>query len=438
MTERQRKVLIVSPRFPPVNSADQHRVRTSLPFYREFGWVPTVLALTPESSDGVRDPDLEKTLPPDVRVIRAKAIPEQVTRLFGFGHVDLRCLPALYRAGTRLLRKERFDLVYFSTTVFNSYVLGRLWKRRFGCRIVFDFQDPWFEENTGIYNRGNAPGGWLKYSLSQRISRRLERFAMRAADSVVSVSPAYSAMLCQRYEWLTPEMFTVIPFGAALNDFEVADAMESRQSAFSGSDGLRHVVYVGRGGPDMLPALTALFSQLALTREEHPELMEGLRFHFVGTNYSPTNRTFKVVEPEAIRWGVGDIVFEEPTRVPFFEAIALMRDSDALLLVGSSQSGYTPSKFLTYVQARKPILALLHRESVAFGLAKRVPWVRLVPLRSGIPSPDGALEMEAGLLWLTSVGEVSEEEESPLSDYSAQALTKAQCEVLDRAMGPRS
>ena len=35
-----RRVLIVSPSFPPISAADLHRVRMSLPYYREFGWEP--------------------------------------------------------------------------------------------------------------------------------------------------------------------------------------------------------------------------------------------------------------------------------------------------------------------------------------------------------------------------------------------------------------
>src|ERR1700721_1071767 len=99
-----REVLIVSPRFPPINAADVHRVRTSLAYYRRFGWL------------------------------------------------SYRSLLPLYRAGSRLFRERRYDVVFFSTTVFMSFVLGRLWKRRFGCKIVYDFQDPWYSDPP-IYTR---------------------------------------------------------------------------------------------------------------------------------------------------------------------------------------------------------------------------------------------------------------------------------------------
>jgi len=40
-----KRVLIVSPNFPPINAPDMQRVRMSLPFYRDNGWEPVVLAV---------------------------------------------------------------------------------------------------------------------------------------------------------------------------------------------------------------------------------------------------------------------------------------------------------------------------------------------------------------------------------------------------------
>src|SRR5262245_28838150 len=124
------KILIVSPRFPPKNSADLHRVRTSLPYYRRFGWDPTVLCLTPASCDGVEDPMLAESLPKDIKVVRAAAWSEEKCRRFGFGHLDYRCLIPLYRTGCELLGQDHYDVVFFSTTAFLTFLLGPIWKRR--------------------------------------------------------------------------------------------------------------------------------------------------------------------------------------------------------------------------------------------------------------------------------------------------------------------
>src|SRR5438034_1220280 len=116
----------------------------SLPYFGEFGWEPTILCVTPDTSDSIYDPMIERSVPGDIRVLRVRAWSEQKCRRLGFGHLDYRCLIPLYRAGSRLLAQEKFDLIFFSTTVFTTFVLARPWKRRFHCPIVFDFQDPWY------------------------------------------------------------------------------------------------------------------------------------------------------------------------------------------------------------------------------------------------------------------------------------------------------
>ncbi|MGA7725971.1 MAG: hypothetical protein WCA95_11885, partial [Opitutaceae bacterium] len=64
-----KKVLIVSPHFPPINAPDMQRVRMSLPYYRAHGWEPVVLAVGKDWQLGVTEPNLLSTVPSDVRVV---------------------------------------------------------------------------------------------------------------------------------------------------------------------------------------------------------------------------------------------------------------------------------------------------------------------------------------------------------------------------------
>ena len=64
-----RTVLIVSPHFPPINAPDHQRVRMALPYFREFGWEPVVLAVAAEFSESSRDETLMATLPDDVEIL---------------------------------------------------------------------------------------------------------------------------------------------------------------------------------------------------------------------------------------------------------------------------------------------------------------------------------------------------------------------------------
>src|SRR5688572_22444428 len=105
-----KKVLIVSPHFPPINAPDMQRVRLALPFLRASGWEPTVLAVAPEMVEGgVRDGWLEATYPAEVRVIRVSGIDPAKTRWVGIGNLWWRCGRAVREAGERLLAADEFD-----------------------------------------------------------------------------------------------------------------------------------------------------------------------------------------------------------------------------------------------------------------------------------------------------------------------------------------
>jgi len=70
-----KKVLIVSPHFAPTNAPDMQRARLALPYFKELGWEPVVLAVAPEFIEGgVLEPLLESTYPADTRIIRVKGI----------------------------------------------------------------------------------------------------------------------------------------------------------------------------------------------------------------------------------------------------------------------------------------------------------------------------------------------------------------------------
>jgi hypothetical protein len=63
-----KKVLIISPYFPPTNAADMQRVRMSLPFFKEFGWEAEVATVDTRHSYLGKDELLLQSLPGDVKI----------------------------------------------------------------------------------------------------------------------------------------------------------------------------------------------------------------------------------------------------------------------------------------------------------------------------------------------------------------------------------
>jgi hypothetical protein len=431
-----KRVLIVSPHFPPINAPDMQRVRMSLPYYREHGWEPVVLAVGERWQDAVSEPELAATLPSDVRIEYVRAIPPRLARRFGIGNLGLRSWPYLFRRGRQLLAREKFDLVFFSNTQFVTFALALAWRRRFGVPYVIDLQDPW---RTDYYERPGSrrpPGGW-KYQFARLQARALEGPTILRASGVMSVSPSYLEDLQARYPGFAALPQDVIRFGASRQDLEWARRLPPSPHAFHRQPGEVHLLYTGASGPVMPHALTVLFTGLRQFRERNPELARRLRLHFIGTSYVAPGRGKPSVLPVAELCGVADVVDEVPHRVGHLEALRLQLDADALLLPGSSDLAYSPSKVYPYYLTGKPMLGLVFRDSVMERLLDELGCAYLVRFRLHEPKD----EAHAGLHKFfrqalagfppDSLPQRNDERFNQL--YLVDELTRRQCALFDRA-----
>jgi hypothetical protein len=356
-----RRLLIVSPHFPPVSTADMQRVRVLLPYFRENGWEAEVLAISPEGVAAPRDPGLVDTLPQDVPVRRVAALSLRWSRIPGFGTLGLRAVRALQREGDRLLKSGRFDLVYFSTTVFEVHILGPRWRHKFGTPFVIDYQDPWVNDYYRNHPNIVPPGGRVKYALADALHRWMEPRVLRACAGITAVSSEYPRQLARRYSWYSNARELVQAFPAPQRDFEVLSKVAPAPTLFDESDGRQHWVYVGRGGNDMAKALRAFFG--ALQGAAFASLRQNLMMHFIGTSYAAAGKGAKSIAPIAAEFGLASIVDEQPDRISYSQALSLLRRADALVVFGSDDPAYTASKIHPYLLARRPMLAVFHSQS---------------------------------------------------------------------------
>jgi len=417
------------------------RIRMSLPYYRANGWEPVVLTLEDRFQDGVREPELLETVPSDVRIIRIPAIRVSTARRFGLGNVGLRALPSLLKHGTRLLRSEKFDLIFFSNTQFVTFPLGRLWKSWFGVPYVIDIQDPW---RTDYYERKNSrdpPGGW-KYQFARLQAWLLEEWTYRRVNGVISVSPSYLDELGSRYNFFSSIPAEVIRFGASREDFVHVAKQELARPLFDRSHGEIHLLYTGASGPVMPHSLTVLFDGLRRYREKFPEKANLLRFHFVGTSYVAPGSGQPSVLPVAEACGVVDLVREIPHRIGHLEALRWQQQADVLLLPGSSDLAYSPSKLYPYFLTGRPILGLVFRNSVMENLLDELgcPFV--------IRFADHGLKDEAydrlAFIFDLAIAKFPPGSRPPRNEelfrekYLAEELTRRQCELFARAVSAAS
>jgi len=433
-----RKVLIVSPHFAPVNTADMHRVRLCLPWLRDHNWEPTVLSVAPESIEGaVIEPLLEKTYPNDIRIIRVRGISPKLTRPFGIGSLWLRCERALRKAGEGLLKQETFDLIFFSTTTFDSFSLGPRWLRQFGVPYVLDYHDPWIND---YYDRTNTPppGGPLKYAFSQWQAKRREPDAVLNAAQIVSVSSSYGPELCRRYPKLSPEKIHHLPFGASPKDIEVAQSYHPTPSLIPFGDGNLHFVYTGRVVAGMTHSLRIFFRAFTLYKRNYPSEAAHMRFHFIGTDYAPPPLGRQWVMPIAHAEQVADHVNEHCYRIPYFDALSYLCHADALVLIGSDELSYSASKIFPYLFAQQPFITITHQESLMLELTRQQGFTSSYGFteKANAESSDQAIIDKIYEEWFINEGykTLPKGNRAALEPYSANNMTHQLTDIFEKVI----
>ncbi len=366
-----RRLLFISPHFPPDSTAGTHRARLLAPRLAQHGWEPTVLTVDAAGYEGVLDPDLAASVPATLRTVRVRAWPPQLTRRFGFGDLGVRAFEGLWREAAQLMAREPFDALFI--TIYPTYpaLLGPLLKRRFNVPFVLDYQDPWVGEwghSVGGAANGSADA---KSRASRWAATRLEPIALGAADAVTAVSTATFEQALQRYRIPPPRAVAELPIGWDTRDFEFLDARPpSSPGVVPRGDGLVHMVYVGTLLPTGLETLRALFEGWAHWRASDAAASR-VRMHFIGTSNQRSGGSARVT-PIAQAYGLADLVNERPERIDYFDALQALRDASAVLLIGSREPHYTPSKVYPALLSGRPIFALNHAASTATALLRRV------------------------------------------------------------------
>lgn len=430
MIRGMRHVLVVSPNFPPNDVVDMHRIRMTVGHFAACGWRPVVLCVAPGDTGRRLDPDLLKTLPDDLEVIRVAAPQGRLAAAVGLNAAGLRAWGALNALGRKLLASRPIDLVFITTTEFPVMVLGRVWKQRFGVPFVLDFQDPWatYPVTASPYLRRG-----LKHRLMRLIHRRLEAWSLPAAGGLMAVSERYIELLVAAYPALRDRPTAVSPFPYASADFTASARYGRAIEGLVRTDGGLSCLYAGRIAPAMEPSLRACLALVAAGRRRRPALYDRLRFVFVGTGYVASGNP-SVAGRLAIETGMEDRVSEYPDRISFLDAQRSMMEADMLLVLGSDDDGYTPSKLNQSLSLPKPILCAAPAMSRATEAVSGLSTVLAIDSRA--PPTEAMIDRLADQLehLLRAGASAYAEREGRTQPFEAAAAAARDCALFDRVL----
>ena len=354
-----RTVLILSPCFPPSTLAGVHRARHLAKHLPAHGWRPIVVRADDRCYTEPGDPELAALVPPGVEQVRTGALPAGLCRLFGLGDIGLRGYLHFERAIDRLIVARRPDAVFITGSPFYPLLMANRIKHRHGVPVVLDFQDPWVSARSA--SRALGSKAWL----SHRLAIGLEPLAIRDAEFITSVSDIQNDEMAARYPWIDRRRMAAIPIGGDPDDFVALRSRPVGRTQVALEPGKINFSYVGAFLPRAGPLVERLFAALADLRRQAPGLAARLRLNFIGTSNQPSGVGGHRVIPYASAAGVADLVHETPARVSYLEALSVLANSDALLLIGSDEPHYTASKIYPALLSGRPYVSLFHRKSSA-------------------------------------------------------------------------
>jgi hypothetical protein len=422
-----KRVAIVTGYFPPGNLAGVHRTRLWAPYLPEFGWQPTIVTTHWKYYEEKLDPTLMDLVDPELRVIRTRALPVKPLRLIG--DIGVRGLYWHFRAVDELITRHEIDFVHITIPSNYSALLGELLYRRHRFPFGIDYQDPW------VHAWVDARRPFGKAWLSRHLADRLEPWAVKNAAMITGVASSYyEAMLDRNPDPRGRCVTAAMPIGNSASDYDIVRNAPRETFLFRRDDGLFHMIYAGAMLPKAYVVLERLLEALAVLRDTEPQTMQRLRVHFVGTGKSSDDPMGHNIRPRIEHFDLQSWVDEHPTRIGYADVLNHLIHASAILILGSTEAHYTPSKIYQAVQAKRPIFALLHEQSTAVGVLRQSRAGQAVTLTEDrLPQAE---QLAAKLSAFIRDQHYSPDEVlwNAFDAYSARNSARMLAEALDRAL----
>jgi glycosyltransferase involved in cell wall biosynthesis len=349
-----KKVLVVAYHYPPLGGGGVFRTLKFTKYLPKFGYQPYVLTVK-NPMYGTRDPTLLKEIPPEVKIFRTFSFEHRILRAPRLLKINLKWfytpdenigwLPFAVSAGAKVIKKENIDLIYATSPLWTSLLIGFLLKKKTKKPLVIDFRDPWTDNPFTVYPT----------KIHESVETKMEEKVLTQADYIITAGDLIKNGLIERHPFIKQKI-EVITNGFDPDDFKNLK-IHKPTSKFG-------ITYVG----SIYGLLTARSFLLALKEltEEKIDLREKIEIMFVGKYGKETSLLVK-------KFGLEDIV-KLTGYVPHKKCLELMLNSQALLLLITVEDprgrGILTGKLFEYLASRKPIIAIAPENGAAANIIK--------------------------------------------------------------------
>ena len=422
-----KKVLIIAYYFPPLGMGGVQRAAKFVKYLPQFGWQPVVLTVK-EVEYLSYDTSLMEEIPENVKIHSAGSMdPLRILFLvkklfkrkkqgksgshtqgkskllswFLFPDSKIGWLPWALAKGFYLCKKEKIDLIFSTSPPITSHLTACLLSLLTRIRWVSDYRDLW-----GGYQYEHLPS-----PLHRLLRNKTHKMLLKKADGVVAVNE----MISQKLGNIRNRKDNPLTI---FNGFDQEDFQPDAKPQFD----IFRIVYLGTFSSDCNPspfftALSDLFKAGLIPKSKIKFLHLGLSMGFDMENL-------------LLKHDLND-VFEEKGYVPHKQAVKLLQSAHLFLLTiapSKQREFITTSKIFEYMEAKRPILAVVPPTGSAAQLVNR--------LNAGkVASPNSIPEIKEALFYFYQQFEnkkiVSEIKAEDLKSYERKNLSSKLAKLLD-------
>jgi glycosyltransferase involved in cell wall biosynthesis len=395
----RRRVLFVSYLFPPVGGVGVHRVTKFVKYLPQFGWDCSVLTVANPSTPLI-DGSLRRDVPVSTVVCRAKTLEPGygIKQAVGAGQREstgfvasaksmakrlarrmvntvlqpdpqILWRPAALREGKRLLRETPHDAIIATGPPFSSLLLGAALARSSKLPLILDYRDEWGISNAYWENKQH---GWF----SNMIQKRMQFSAVRAAEILLATTPSSAKELERTAEAASSRARARFIYnGFDPDDFGKQSGHQVRINYGNGVNRCR-LAFVGTLWN--LNPIGPVVDGLLRLWEMRPDLAARLEIVFAGRRTAEQDAELDRLADSAVR----------VVRQPFMahdEAIRLMHDADALLLLNADKPEthrIVNAKTFEYMAAKRPIFVVAPRGDLWDVTANLPGTIQVTPSKS--------------------------------------------------------
>ncbi len=348
-----KKVLMIANQFPPMGGSGVQRSSKFAKYLPAFGWEPIVLTRTCQTD--LKDNTLLGDIPEQLKIIRTKAY--DLTELKGplglLGKViarkvlipdgDVLWYRKSKKQALKIIKEHNIRMIYTTSYPYSDHLLGLFIKNQ--CpevQWIADFRDEW-TKNPYIIDM-NYP------SYRRKIEKKMEERVVSQCDYFITNTPLMLSNFLRSYP--IQKKSYVIPNGYDEEDFRHLDKSINKSKVLT-------ITYTGsmygRRKPDnFLKAVSDLIHEGKINSSD-------LRIQFIGNISKDMKQSIQN------KYQLGTSV----SFLPYMEhkkSIEKLLESDILLFIigaGKGAENFYSGKVFEYMNANRPILALVPKHGVA-------------------------------------------------------------------------